>query len=113
MPLHEDLYVRNVNLNQLSKNSEVFSKNYQVFRNYRDSKGGGFFLGIHSDVTAIEQPDYVTHCEDAWKKVNLKSIKYLYVGSFYMPHRNSDDINQLNESLTMINRNTNTTRWRF
>ena len=87
------------------KNSEVFPENYQVFRNDRDSKGGGVFLGIHTDITAIEQPDFVSDCENVWAKLNLKSNKDLYVGSFYMSHRNPDDINQLNHSLSMINRN--------
>ena len=86
-------------------NSEVFPDHFQVFRNDRDAKGGGVFIGIHSEITAIEQPDLVSNCETAWAKLKLKSIKDLYVGSFYMPHRNSDDLDELNQSLSRINQN--------
>ena len=87
------------------KNSEVFPDNYNVFRNDRDSKGGGVFLAINSDITAIEQPKLVTNCETTWTKLKLKSNKDSYIGSFYMPHRNSNDLDQLNQSLSMLNRN--------
>ena len=81
----------------------MFPDNYQVFRNDRDAKGGGVFLGIHSEITAIEQPDLVSNCETAWAKLKLQSNKDLYVGSFYMPHRNPNDLDELNQSLSKIN----------
>ena len=67
--------------------------------------GGGVFLAINVDMTAIEQPELVTNCETTWAKLKLKSNKDLYIGSFYMPHRNSNDLEQLNQSLSMLNRN--------
>jgi hypothetical protein len=38
-----------------------------------------------------------------WVKVMLKNSKDLYISSFYMPHRNINDINKLSESITMVN----------
>jgi hypothetical protein len=37
------------------------------------------------------------------QKVMLKNSKDLYISSFYMPHRNINDINKLSESITMVN----------
>ena len=85
------------------KNCEVFSDDYQWFRNDRDKKGGGVFIGVHSTVSAIEQPELVTNCEIAFVKLNLKSAQDLYVASYYMPHRNLEDLNQLNDSLNKLN----------
>ena len=38
-------------------------------------------------------------------ETETKSNNDLYIGSFYMPHRNSNDVDQLNQSLSMLNRN--------
>ena len=61
-----------------------------MFRNDRDSKGGGVFLCVHTDITAIEQQHLVSDCESIWAKLNLKSNKDMYIGSFYMPNRNPE-----------------------
>ena len=61
--------------------SKTAIKDYRTFRNDRDSKGGGVFLCIHSDITATETPDLVTNCESVWAKLKLASSKDLYVGS--------------------------------
>ena len=38
-----------------------------------------------------------------WVKIKLKNSKDLYISSFYMPHRNINDLNKLSESITMVN----------
>ena len=83
----------------------MFPDNYLVFRNDRVAKGGGVFLGIHSKITATEHSNLVSNCETAWAKLKLQSNKDLYGGSFYMPHRNSNDLDKLNQSLSIINQN--------
>ena len=63
------------------------------------------FLCIHENISAIEQPNLVSDCECVWAKLSLKCAQDLYVGSFYMPHRNIEGINELNHSLSKLNSN--------
>ena len=44
-------------------------------------------------------PELVAECEIEWTNVGLKDNKDLYLSSFYMPHRNMNDLNNLNDSL--------------
>ena len=64
-----------------------FPDNYTVFRNDRSSRGGGVFVAVQSNITAVECVDFVTGCEIDFAKVTLKGKKELYIGSFYMPKR--------------------------
>ena len=73
------------------KNCEIFPDNYIFHRNDRASRGGGVFTGVSKSLIAIEQPQLVTNCEIVWTKVKLKNEKDLYLASFYMPHRNTND----------------------
>ena len=74
------------------QNSEIFPDNYTVFRNDRSSRGGGVFVAVQSNITAVECVDFVTDCEIDFAKVTLKGKKELYIGSFYMPKRNMKDL---------------------
>ena len=84
-------------------NAEIFPSNYQSFRNDRGNRGGGVFIAVQNNLTAIECIDFITDCELEYVKVSLKSKKVLYVGSFYMPKRNISDINKLADSLKFLN----------
>ena len=86
---------------------EIFPKNYSVFRNDRDTLGGGVFIMVHENLVAIEKPEYVTNCEIEWVNLKLKGCKDLLIGSFYrpMPHRNSDTVKELGRSLNLIQAN--------
>ena len=77
------------------QNSEIFPDNYTVFRNDRSSWGGGVFVAVQSNITAVECVDFVTDCEIDFAKVTLKGKKELYIGSFYMPKRNMKDLCEL------------------
>ena len=73
--------------------------------NDRGTLGGGV---LHNDIIAIEKPEFVTNCEIEWVKIQQKDTKELIIGSFYMPHRNANDIKKLEKSLDQIsNLNTN------
>ena len=85
--------------------TEIFPKDYQVYRNDRNCNGGGVFILAHSSLTVEEQPQYVTNCEINWIKVKLKNTSDLLFGAFYMPHRNEKDVSELNDSLNLITRN--------
>ena len=45
---------------------------------------------------------YHTDCEIEWTKVKMKNNKDLYLSSFYMPHRNMNDIKNLDSSLKKL-----------
>ena len=84
------------------KNCEVFPDSFNFFRNDRMSRGGGVFIGVKKNLISDEQVHLVTECEIEWAKVKLKGNKDLYLSSFYMPHRNSKDLENLDKSLKSI-----------
>ncbi|CAC5395645.1 unnamed protein product [Mytilus coruscus] len=90
------------------KSSKVFPENYTTYRNDRGTLGGGVFILVQNDIIAIEKPEFVTKCEIEWVKIQLKDKKDLTIVSFYMPHRNMEDIKELDRSLDQIsNKNPN------
>ena len=60
---------------------------------------------MQSNITAVECVDVVTDCEIDLVKISLKGKKDIYIGSFYMPKRNINDLNKLKESWELLNRN--------
>ena len=82
--------------------SEVFPKDLIVHRNDRNEDGGGVFTASRNDLVVSEHTEAVTNCEIIWSKIKLKQCKDLYLASFYMPHRNLDDIKNLDESLSKL-----------
>ena len=69
--------------------------------NIKDNTGQ-VFTGVRKSLIADEQTHLVTDCEIEWTKVKLKNNKDLYLSSFYMPHRNKNDINNLDSSLKKL-----------
>ena len=65
--------------------------------------GGGVFILVHKNLVTLEEPQFVTDCEIVWVKVKIKGNKDLFVGCFYMPHRNLNNLNELQKSLKNIN----------
>ena len=53
----------------------------------------------------VENPELVTNCKLEWVKIQLKDRKELLIGSFYMPHRNMEDIKELEKSLNLVSNN--------
>ena len=86
----------------LISSSEIFPDSYNVFRNDRNTLGGGVLIMAHKSLTAEEQPQLVTDCEINWLKLKLLNQKDLFIGVFYMPHRNQKDINEFNKSLSLL-----------
>ena len=67
--------------------------------------GGGVFFLVHNDIVAVENLELVTNCELKWVKIQLKYRKKLLIGSFYMPHRNMEDVKELEKSLNLVSKN--------
>jgi hypothetical protein len=84
------------------KSSEVFPKNFKIYRNDTGTRGVGVFVGIHEDLISTENTSIITECEIEWSKVKLKNNKDLHIASFYMPHRNMKDLDNLRLSLDKL-----------
>jgi hypothetical protein len=50
----------------------------------------------------MEQTSFITDGEIEWVKVKMKNNKDLLVGSFYMPHREQQHLDELSKSLEII-----------
>ena len=61
------------------------------------------FIAVQNNISAVECVDFITGCEIVYAKIDLKSKKTLYIGSFYMPHRKLSDLDQLESSLNLLN----------
>ena len=81
------------------KFGEIFPNNYTAYRNDRGTLGGGVFVLVHNDIIAVENPELVANCKLEWVKMQLKDRKELLIGSFCMPHRNMEDVKELEKSL--------------
>ncbi|CAC5403688.1 unnamed protein product [Mytilus coruscus] len=71
---------------------------------------GGVFILVHNSMIGTEQPQFITKCEIEWDKLKLKTAQDLIIGSFYMPHRNKTQLEELENSLEKIteeNKNNN------
>ena len=60
------------------------------------------FTGVKKNLVATEQTELVTKCEIEWTKVKMKNNRDLYLFSFYMPHRNKEDLINLDRSLKKL-----------
>ena len=78
-------------------------ENYNAFRNDRGTLGGGVFIAVQKNISAVECVDFVTSCEVDFAKITLKAKKTLYIGTFYMPHRKLPELEQLEQSLNLLN----------
>ena len=60
------------------------------------------FTGVKKNLVATEQTELVTECKIEWTKVKMKNNRDLYLSSFYMPHRNKEDLINLDRSLKKL-----------
>ena len=83
------------------KSCENFPDNYTVYRNDRGTLGGGVFIIVNKDIISVEKTEFITNCEIEWVSIKLKNNKDLLIGCYYIPHRNSKDIEELERSLNL------------
>jgi hypothetical protein len=81
------------------KSSEIFPSDCLHYRSDRGTLGGGIFILVHKSIISIEQPEIITDCEIEWVKIKLQKYKDLFIGCFYMPHRNLKDTQELDKSI--------------
>ena len=91
-----------MNGNYIPSSETVPIVDYNVYRNDRNSNGGGVFILAQKSLTVEEQPQLVTECEINWIKLKLQNTKDLYFGAFYLPNRNEPDILELEKSLKKL-----------
>ena len=51
----------------------------------------------------MEMPEFTSDGEINWAKITLQGCKDLYVGVYYMPQRNLQDLQYLEKSLDTLN----------
>ena len=85
-------------------NQEIFSDDYKIFCNDREGRGGGVFIGVPINMTIVECPEFVTNCEIEWVKINQGKNQDMYPCSLYMPHRDTQTLLNLDESLKLVNK---------
>jgi hypothetical protein len=85
------------------KSSEFFPPNYVALRNDRCTLGGGVFVLAHKSLvsTEVSEASNIGDAEIIWTKIQTMA-KDLFVGSFYMPHRDISHLNCLDISLGKI-----------
>ena len=59
------------------KSSEIFPPIYNVYRNDRETLGGGVFIFVEKHITSVEQTSFITDGEIEWVKVRMKINKGL------------------------------------
>ena len=86
------------------RSSECFPPNYVAHRKDRGSLGGGVFILTKEDLvtTELTEASNMNDGEIIWAKVKTRA-KDLFVGSFYMPHREMKHLDNLDASLAKIN----------
>ena len=94
-------------LNTNIKSSEVFPEGFTAYRKDRSRLGGGVFILVRNELISSEETDLISECESIWTRVKLQNSKDLIIGTFYMPHRNDKDLNELEKSLSSLSSKTN------
>lgn len=104
------LYLRDIDvlcgteshLDDTFSNSEIFPQNFNVYRNDRNSHGGGVFI-IVKDTLPSSQVDTGASCEIVWCCIHGRSGQTLIVGSFYCPPQSSIAVlEELTKSIRII-----------
>ena len=71
-------------LDETILNSELFTQNFNVFRNDRNIHGGGVFIMV-KDALLSSQVNTGASCEIVWTCIHNKTAQTLIIGSFYCP----------------------------
>jgi hypothetical protein len=56
---------------------------------------------VNKDIISVGKTEFITNCEIEWVSIKLKNNKDLLIGCYYMQHRNSKDIEELERSVNL------------
>ena len=89
-------------LNDTIFDSEVFPRNYSVFRKDRNIHGGGVFILVEKSIpSSILEID--STCEVIWVLLHLQHSHDIILGAFYAPPNSPSSVwDELSESLTQV-----------
>jgi len=77
-------------LTSLYTNADIFPKGFNVYhRDGPGQSGGGVFIAISKDFTALEVPELTIDCETVWMKVKSEGCRTL-VCCYYDPPPTKD-----------------------
>lgn len=90
-------------LDQSVLDTEVFPEGFTVYRNDRNSRGGGVFLLVHESLISCPVAIEGLSCEAVWCRISLQNGQSLSVGSFYRPPNSTiDHISDLYKYMSAI-----------
>lgn len=73
------------------KDSEIFPKDYKVFRKDRAASGGGVLIAVKDEFDCEDVPELDAECELIWAKIKLIGNGTLYVCSYYRNHVSDEE----------------------
>ena len=82
---------------------EVFPTEYSVFRNDRNTHGGGVALGIRSTLNPVLKSDFLSNdIEIVWAEFDSNQGKSLFGVYYRLPSQNKNGLDTLDDNLSKI-----------
>lgn len=92
-------------LNAEITDSQVFPPEYKLYRQDRQSKGGGVLIAVNNKLLSSPVPELQTDCEITWAKLEVAGQRDLYLCSYYNPKTsNTKSLEELEKSLNMASK---------
>ena len=73
------------------KDSQIFTPEYNIYRNDRNLNGGGVLLAVRDNLISSPVPELQTDCEIIWCKLELVGYKAIYLTSYYNPKTSNEE----------------------
>ncbi|CAC5374842.1 unnamed protein product [Mytilus coruscus] len=78
-------------INHSIKDSQIFPKGYNIFRNDRNLSGGGVLIAVKNIYITTSVPELQTDCEIVWCKLELVGYRAIYLSSYYNPRTSNEE----------------------
>lgn len=99
------LLITETKLDDNISNREILPKGYNCYRKDQSWNGGGVLVAVKSCYHTQHIVPQDINAEVVWMKVNLRSNRLLYIGSFYrQPNIHSDQVDGLDNHWNKLHR---------
>ena len=97
--------VQETKVDSAVSSAELYSQDFNVYRNDRTVHGGGLCIAVSNKLIATLCPEFeVDGCESTWIKISIFGQKIMYLGNLYRPPSSKTAyIEALRTSFTKIN----------
>ncbi|XP_048579020.1 uncharacterized protein LOC125560735 [Nematostella vectensis] len=90
-------------INAIIPTYSIFPENYEVYRRDRTASGGGVFIAVRNDLTAVEERGLdVNGAEMITASIHLAKRKKLFLTSFYHPPTDQEGLGLLDDYLCKL-----------